>query len=263
MNIFPGGDYLYAIGSSSTQSYVTPILFRAAAIDSTASVISPFVDIDPPSVSVSASAVTVSVSIPDITTRAPTIVIGSSDNGIHKTVISQYANSPQILELVQNYADVFNAQRLLVDFVYNIWDVRTANSQGLDIWGRIVGVSRYLTLTNQDYFGFDPDFDPFNESPFFSGTAVTNTYILSDEDFRRVILAKALNNISKTTIPAIDRILSLLYGHRGVVFAQVTGDFELTYVFNFEPTEIDEAIAEAPDLLPRPAGFTIINDFVF
>ena len=148
-------------------------------------------------------------------------------------------------------------------FYTHIWNIDTANSQGLDIWGRIVGVSRYLTLTNQDYFGFDPDFDPFNESPFFNGSSITNTFILDNDDFRRVIKAKALNNISKTTIPGIDKVLDLLYGHRGVTYAKVTGNHELTYVFKFEPTDLDQAIASAPDLLPKPAGFTIINDFVF
>lgn len=182
---------------------------------------------------------------------------------IHKTIIRQYEDSPIINAVVTSYTQTIDARYLFDSFYTHIWNIDTANSQGLDIWGRIVGVSRYLTLTNQDYFGFDPDFDPFNESPFFNGSSITNTFILDNDDFRRVIKAKALNNISKTTIPGIDKVLDLLYGHRGVTYAKVTGNHELTYVFKFEPTDLDQAIASAPDLLPKPAGFTIINDFVF
>lgn len=257
-----------ASGGGSVTATVSLPAVTMAAISATTNInASVSAEISPVTISeVSASPSSDSIKI---RARLDTVVIKApkataiADNGLHKTVISQYANSPIILSLINNYTQVFNGQQLIVDFVSNIWDVRTANSQGLDIWGRIVGVSRYLTLTNQDYFGFDPDFDPFNESPFFAGTAVTSTYILGDEDFRRVILAKALNNITVITIPSIERVLSLLFGHRGTSFVKVTGDFELTYVFNFDPTELDQAIVEAPDLLPKPAGFTIINDFVF
>lgn len=197
-----------------------------------------------------------SISIGELT------AVASSVFDISPTVISQYANSPIILQLVSDMMIYFNANHQRNEFIRNIWDVRTANSQGLDIWGRIVGISRYLTLTNQDYFGFDPDFDPFNNSPFFAGNNVTNTFILGDEDYRRVILAKASANITNCTIPGIENTLNLLFGERGATWVDVTGDHELTYVFNFVPTELELAIINAPKLIPRPAGFTIIYDYL-
>lgn len=35
-----------------------------------------------------------------------------------------------------------------------VWNVDTAQGFGLDDWGKIVGVSRYLQVPETDYFGF-------------------------------------------------------------------------------------------------------------
>lgn len=176
---------------------------------------------------------------------------------IHKTIIRQYEESPTINAVVNSYAQTIDARYLFDSFYNNIWNIDTANSQGLDIWGRIVGVSRYLTLQNSDYFGFDPDFQPFDNAPFFGGETVNDQYRLSNDDFRRVIKAKALANITGTTIPGIELVLKQLFSARGRTKVRVAGFKELDYVFKFVPTDLDNAIITAPNLLPIPAGHTI------
>jgi len=176
---------------------------------------------------------------------------------IHKTIIRQYEESPTINAVVNSYSQTIDAKYLFDSFYNNIWNIDTANSQGLDIWGRIVGVSRYLTLQNSDYFGFDPDFQPFNNAPFFGASAINDQYRLSNDDFRRVIKAKALANITGTTIPGIELVLQQLFSVRGKTKVRVVGFKELDYVFKFVPTDLDTAIITAPNLLPIPAGHTI------
>lgn len=176
---------------------------------------------------------------------------------IHKTIIRQYEESPIINAMVNSYAQTIDAKYLFDSFYTNIWNIDTANSQGLDIWGRIVGVSRYLTLQNSDYFGFDPDFAPFDNAPFFGGSVINDQYRLSNDDFRRVIKAKALANITGTTIPWIELVLQQLFSVRGKTKVRVAGFKELDYVFKFDPTDLDNAIITAPNLLPIPAGHTI------
>ena len=63
-----------------------------------------------------------------------------------KTIISQFANSPTIVGLVTNmnaYIDQTANFQAFYDFV---WNVNTAQGFGLDIWGRIVDVSRNLKI---------------------------------------------------------------------------------------------------------------------
>lgn len=73
-----------------------------------------------------------------------------------RTVISQYANSPTILRLINDANGYIDPREDFDAFLRLIWDLRTAQGIGLDIWGRIVGVGRTLTINDPPlYFGFD------------------------------------------------------------------------------------------------------------
>ena len=86
-----------------------------------------------------------------------------------------------------------------------IWNIQTADTYGLDVWGKIVVVSRQLTVTeNKIYFGFneassDPilvdDPQPFNQAPFYSGELLTSTVTLTNDAYRKLIMMKAAANI--------------------------------------------------------------------
>ena len=203
-----------------------------------------------------ADSVTAFTSFTNINANHPTAT-ALIEYPIHKTIIRQYEESPTINAMVNSYSQTIDAKYLFDSFYTNIWNIDTANSEGLDIWGRIVGVSRYLTLQNSDYFGFDPDFKPFDNAPFFGTSAINDQYRLSNDDFRRVIKAKALANITGTTIPGIELVLKQLFSVRGKTKVRVVGFKELDYVFKFVPTDLDNAIITAPNLLPIPAGHTI------
>lgn len=173
------------------------------------------------------------------------------------TVISQYANSPVLLELLQNFADYIDPTANLEDFFTAVLSVDTATGYGLDVWGRIVGVSRILQIPIVGaYFGFSASLDAhsLNESPFYNGAALTQNYALSDGAYRRLILAKALANICDGSIPAINQILVNLFSQYGNCYVTDGGDMTMTYTFGDALSPVDFAIVSQSGVLPRPAG---------
>ena len=122
------------------------------------------------------------------------------------TILSQYSNSPTIRQLIQNM-NAYIDPTANIDAFYNlVWNVDTAQGYGLDVWGRIVGVGRVLQLAVTDFLGLEnpgntaASGQPFNQAPFYHGSALTGNYALLDGPFRVLILAKALANISDGTI---------------------------------------------------------------
>jgi hypothetical protein len=176
---------------------------------------------------------------------------------ILETVLSQYSNSPVLLQLIENFSDYINPTANLDVFFTFIWDVDTAIGVGLDIWGRIVGVSRVLQLpTGQAYFGFKQASDALsmNEGIFYSGSRVTENFSLSDTAYRRLIFAKALANISDGSTASINQILINLFGQYGNCYATDNRDMTMTYTFGGTLSPVDLAIVSQSGVLPRPAG---------
>lgn len=142
-----------------------------------------------------------------------------------KTVISQYANSPVLIRLIQNFDAYVDQTKNLDNFFDLIWNVDTAVGYGLDVWGRIVGINRVLSvLTSPQYFGFAealPGSNGWNQQSWYSGELLTANFTLSDESFRLLIFAKALANITDGSIPSINQLLLNLFPHRGNCYVSV------------------------------------------
>lgn len=181
------------------------------------------------------------------------------------TLMSQYANSPILSALIESFYDAANLIEALDEFFDDIWNVYTAQGVGLDDWGTIVGVNRVLAVgTPTKYLGFDEggtlDYDPFNQSPWYKGQKLTTNYVLSDDGFRTLIIAKALSNISDGSIPSINQILRTLFGARGKCYCTDEGGMAMTYTFEFVPSQVDIAIVTNSGVMPTPTGvaFTIV-----
>lgn len=174
------------------------------------------------------------------------------------TIISQYANSPIITTLIGNFDQYVDQTFNFDQFYDNIWNVATAQGIGLDIWGRIVGVTRILQIVNAgEYLGFEealPGSDPFNQAPFFSGQPVTTNFALTDPAYRILIYAKALANISDGSIKSINAILRALFPARGNAFVVDGLDMTMAYKFAFALTPVELAIIEQSGALPKSTG---------
>lgn len=172
------------------------------------------------------------------------------------TVLSQYANSPVLMQLVQNMNDYIDPSSNIDAFFDLVWNVATAKGIGLDIWGRIVDVPRQLQITDTSArFGFtSPSMAPFDQAPFNGGGTDTATYNLSDTAYRTLIMAKALANISATTAPAINQLLRNMFAGRGDAYVVDLGGMAMKYVFSFFLQPYEVAIVQQANVLPRPAG---------
>lgn len=183
---------------------------------------------------------------------------------VEQTIISQYANSPSLLQLIQNVNTYLDPRANFQAFYDFVWNVDTAQAWGLDIWGKIVGVTRLLQVPGNDpVFGFHdgaaiPDVQPFGQGVFNTpNRIVTNGVVLGDTAYRTLILAKALANISTTTAPALNNILRNLFPGRGVCYVLdtwTTAVMTMQYTFKFSLTVTEFAILSQSGVLPRPAG---------
>lgn len=188
---------------------------------------------------------------------------------VERTIISQYANSPTLVRLVQNMNAYLDPRANFQAFFDFVWNVNTAQFFGLDIWGRIVGLpnGRLLQLgANLDTFGFSnddvpPDWAPFNQGTFSSGDEANTTFRLGDDAFRTLILAKALANITATTSQALNRLLRNLFPNRGRAYVidrgksnTAVGGMSMSFVFEFSLSQVEYAILAQSGVMPHPAG---------
>jgi hypothetical protein len=181
---------------------------------------------------------------------------------VWKTMLSQYANSPILTRLVENM-DAYLDQTLNFQSFYDlVMNVETAQGYGLDVWGRIVNVSRTLAVTNPDttWLGFQEagtPAQPFNQAPFFAGQQINDTFILTDTAYRTLIFAKALANICDGSIPAINQILLNLFPNRGNCYVIDGLDMTMTFKFDFALTQVELAIISQSGALPTSTGVSL------
>jgi hypothetical protein len=206
------------------------------------------------------------------------------------TLQSQYYTSPTLTQLITNLNTVIDPSIIIEVFYQTCWDLDTAVGYGLDVYGRRVGVNRYLHVVEQNWFGFaNTGGLPFNDGAFYTGEPVTDCYAISDQYYRQMILAKAALNITNCSYQAINTILmNILFPGRGNAYvADVTsnaglmwfgfaeaGDalpfnqgiffstaglinganMQMTYVFDFPLSAVEIAIVVYSGVLPKPVG---------
>lgn len=205
---------------------------------------------------------------------------------VWQTVLSQYANSEILTQLILDI-DAYLDQTANLDAFYNlIWNVDTAVGYGLDVWGRIVGVNRVLQVSVTNWFGYKealPGSFTFSQGAFYSGAPLTNNFALSDDAYRLLIFAKAAANITNGSIAAINQILLNLFPGRGncyVTEGSTNGTWfgfkesinaqgfnqspfysgsgihtmTMSYVFEFTLTPVELAIVQQSGVLPKSTG---------
>jgi hypothetical protein len=178
---------------------------------------------------------------------------------VERTIISQYGTTATISQLIRNMDAYIDPRTNFDEFYDFVWNVDTARGFGLDIWGRIVDISRSLVIpADVDYFGFSqasPTIFPFNEGVFYDRTQTfTQTFLLTDDAYRQLILVKALSNISATNAPSVNQLLRNMFEDRGRAYVNDLGGMAIRYVFEFDLTPYEFAIVTQSGAFPRPAG---------
>lgn len=155
-----------------------------------------------------------------------------------QTVISQYVNSPVLTQIIENLNSYIDQRTDLESFYNLIWNIDTAEGYGLDVWGRIVGINRVLRVSTSKFLGWqeagDISADPWGQSPWFADEFFWQPFSLTDEEYRRLIFAKAAANITDSSIPAINQILMNLFPGRGNTYVTDQHDAIYDEYFTFQ-----------------------------
>jgi hypothetical protein len=175
------------------------------------------------------------------------------------TVISQYANSPILTTLITNLFEYLDQTYNLDALFDDIWNIDTARGYGLEVWGRIVGISKsYKKLSTTRNLGFeeatDLNADPFNQTPFYTGPSLADSFSLDDASFRSLILAKAVFNVTDGSIPSINQLMLSLFPNRGNCYVVDGGNMTLAYRFEFPLSDQEFAMLSQSGILPKPTG---------
>ena len=181
---------------------------------------------------------------------------------IDDTIIRQYFTSPRMRRILENFRDNLDATPFYDMLLDRIIDPRTAVSWGLDIWGRIVGVSRYLDVGTDKFIGFeeakDITTDTFGYAIWYNGFDASGTALyLTDDMYRKLIFAKAWANISDTSIASINGCLQMLFSDSGLIFAKDNFDRTITIIMDFTPDPSQIAIITKANVIPIAAGVSI------
>ncbi len=179
------------------------------------------------------------------------------------TLISQYAQSPVLTQLIANFAQYFDQSANWNNFYQYVWNIDTAQGFGLDFWGAILGVSRYLEIpATADYLGFHgadgtSSGYPFDVGVFFDGATATQTYALPDPEYRTLLYAKAFANICRCSIPVLNQLMRLLFSAYGDAYCLDNGNMQMTWYLGFSPTAVQLAIVQQSGVLPHPTGVLV------
>lgn len=82
----------------------------------------------------------------------------------------------------------------------------------------------------------------------------TRTVDLSDEIYRRLILMKAMSNITDCSVPDINRMLRFMFGKNRRAYVLNNGGLRMSYIFEFALSSAELAIIQSSGALPSPPG---------
>lgn len=184
------------------------------------------------------------------------------------TVLRQYNNSPNLLNIITLMGEAVRWDDFEGDFFTNIFDITTANTYGLDIWGKILNLSRVMTYTASNvYFGFNEadlsvetstDPQPFDQYSFYDpDTNYSGAVSLENEAYRKALMMKAMSNITDCTPSNLNASLMFMFSDSGNAWVEHDGPMQMSYHFDFTPTTSDLAIIQSSGILPKPAGCVV------
>lgn len=172
-----------------------------------------------------------------------------------ETILSQYEHAPRLLGVAKTMGDGLDVSPGVARFAREVMDIQTAGTWGLDVWGRILGISRTIVLSGDDeVLGFvGSDLQPFNVGTFYQ-PRITQAYTLGDDAFRLLLMLKAAANISDTSVPSLNKLLQFLFADRGNAYVLEVGTMRIRFVFEFDLQPFERALILRQDVPPKPAG---------
>lgn len=169
-----------------------------------------------------------------------------------RTTVSQYAASPKTVALLAATADELNPAEEIAEFYRRVFDIATAERDGLDVWGIIIGIGRMVQISDVDVFGFEGSgLQPWNQGPFVSPVQSSATR-LEDTAYRQLLMFKAFANISNSTLATINEFLGVIFAGRGLAYAIDTGVMQMEFRTDFRLTGFEQFLLSDAGVAPKP-----------
>lgn len=146
----------------------------------------------------------------------------------------QYESAEKLKKIIQNKQAFLNknVKKFWEDWSNDVFNIDTANTFGLELWGRLLGVGR-------------PSYVDGGQTVDFT-----------DDQYRVVIKGRLLLMMSNGSIPSINKYLNYLFPDKPV-FAVNYYNMRMSVVFYYTPTAAEMAIITLDGFLPRPAGVKV------
>ena len=146
----------------------------------------------------------------------------------------QYNKATKLQSLVQSCQDEFegNVKDFWDNFYTNIFNIDTANTFGLSVWGILLGVDR-------------PSY-----------TSGGQTYQYSDDMYRLLLKSRSLLFRMDGSVFQINKYIEYLFPNKPILVLDRL-DMSMDIVFYYTPTADELQVLNNPDFLPRPSGVEI------
>lgn len=179
-------------------------------------------------------------------------------------ILWQYEESGNLKSLLQKKQEWVNSNHsnFWRSWYRDVFNIDTANSFGLSVWGRILDIPLGVEQKPQPKkfsFGFGENHANFNNGNF--GTLTQYRQALSLYQQRLVVRMRYFQITCRPTVPEINDFLKYLFGDQGSAYVIDNLDMSMTYVFGFSPSSELLYVLQNYDLLPRPSAVSISTVF--
>jgi len=164
-----------------------------------------------------------------------------------------------ILQAKQDWQNI-NNPGFVIDWVVDVFDIRTANDFGLSVWSIILDIPIIIQAQEPSgvdiVFGMNEADDGNFENSNFKPDGFT-PQVLNVDEARQVIMLRYFQLTSNGTVTQINEAMDYLYKDLGGAYVFDNYDMTITYVFGFALSSSLLYIFNNYDILPRPAGVRI------
>jgi hypothetical protein len=173
-------------------------------------------------------------------------------------VINQLSESPNYLAIINAIAKTYDDQDYVLKRLASL-DVNKEVDVWLDLIGSIVGQPRKVDVNlKYTYFGYN-DIDPNaggyldNAIYYYTAAPETESNLLGNEEYRRVIIARAAKNAGDTSIPAITSTMQMILDQEEV-YVYNAGNATIQILFEGDISDNILALIRDGQILPLAAG---------
>ena len=171
--------------------------------------------------------------------------------------LNQMTESPNYLAIIRAIARTYDDQNEVLEYIGRL-DVYTARGVWLDLIGSIVGVARKVDIDlKYTYFGYSN----LNQVAagygkgryWYYGAPSSVSNLLGDEEYRKVILAKAAQNAGDCSHIAVVQVMQAVIGTKSV-FSFNGGNGNVDIMFEGSISENILALIKNGKIIPTAAG---------